>query len=396
MDRWLPVFNCLENSILGQFKLKEMTNQTANFMIQALNLARQAGPETDPNPRVGCVLVAANGDVIGQGHTQQVGGPHAEVMALRDAAARGNSVVGATAWVTLEPCAHHGRTGPCCDALIAAGVSRVVASLTDPNPLVAGQGFERLRAAGVEVEIGPGAQEARELNIGFLSRMVRKTPWVRMKVAASLDGKTGLENGVSQWITSEAARADGHAWRARASAVLTGVGTVLEDNPRLDVRLVRTPRQPHLVVVDSRLQTPPDANIFIEGRTVWIYAASRDDEKARALEARGATVTCLPDANGKVDLGAMLKDLAARGVNELHVESGHKLNGSLLREGCVDELLVYLAPKLIGSGLDIASHLHSDGPLTSLAGALPLEFKSVDMLGPDLRIVARVAGRDGF
>lgn len=373
-----------------------MTNQTANFMTQALTLARQAGPETDPNPRVGCVLVATNGTVIGQGHTQQVGGPHAEVMALRDAAARGNSVAGATAWVTLEPCAHHGRTGPCCDALIAAGVSRVVAALTDPNPLVAGQGFERLRAAGIDVEVGPGAQEARELNIGFLSRMVRKTPWVRMKVAASLDGKTGLENGVSQWITSQAARTDGHAWRARASAVLTGVGTVLEDNPRLDVRLVQTPRQPYLVVVDSRLQTPPDAHIFIEGRAVWIYAAHRDEEKAKALEARGATVTCLPNADGKVDLGAMLKDLAARGVNELHVESGHKLNGSLLREGCVDELLVYLAPKLIGSGLDIASHLHADGPLTSLTGALPLEFKSVDMLGPDLRIVARVAGRDAF
>ncbi|WP_422087116.1 bifunctional diaminohydroxyphosphoribosylaminopyrimidine deaminase/5-amino-6-(5-phosphoribosylamino)uracil reductase RibD [Variovorax sp.] len=373
-----------------------MKNQTANLMIQALNLARQAGPETDPNPRVGCVLVAANGTVIGQGHTQQVGGPHAEVMALRDAAARGNSVVGATAWVTLEPCAHHGRTGPCCDALIAAGVSRVVAALGDPNPLVAGQGFERLRAAGIEVEVGPGAEEARELNIGFLSRMVRKTPWVRMKVAASLDGKTGLENGVSQWITSEAARTDGHAWRARASAMLTGVGTVLEDNPRLDVRLVQTPRQPHLVVVDSRLQTPPGANIFIEGRAVWIYAASRDDKKAEALEAKGATVTCLPNADGKVDLRAMLQDLAARGVNELHVESGHKLNGSMLREGCVDELLVYLAPKLIGTGLDIASHLHAGGPLTSLAGALPLEFKSVDMLGPDLRIVARVAGRDAF
>jgi len=215
-------------------------------------------------------------------------------MALSDAAARGHSVAGATAWVTLEPCAHHGRTGPCCDALVAAGIGRVVASLADPNPLVAGQGFERLRAAGVEVEVGPGAAEARELNIGFFSRMVRKTPWVRLKAAASLDGKTGLRNGVSQWITSEAARADGHAWRARASAVLTGVGTVLEDNPRLDVRLVRTPRQPHLVVVDSRLQTPPDANIFIEGRAVWIYAASHDDEKAKALKARGATVTCLP------------------------------------------------------------------------------------------------------
>ncbi|SEK02649.1 MULTISPECIES: bifunctional diaminohydroxyphosphoribosylaminopyrimidine deaminase/5-amino-6-(5-phosphoribosylamino)uracil reductase RibD [unclassified Variovorax] len=370
--------------------------QDALHIATALRLATSALLLTDPNPRVGCVLCDAEGHVLGQGHTQKAGGPHAEVMALRDAAAQGNSVEGATAYVTLEPCSHHGRTGPCCDALIAAGVRRVVASLADPNPLVAGQGFDRLRAAGVQVEVGPGAAESRELNIGFFSRMVRKQPWVRMKVAASLDGKTGLENGVSQWITAEAARTDGHAWRARASAVLTGVGTVIEDNPRLDVRLVETPRQPHLVVVDSRLQTPPDAHIFIAGRPVWIYAASRDEEKAAALEARGATVTCLPNADGKVDLPALLRDLAARGVNELHVESGHKLNGSMLREDCVDELLVYLAPKLIGKGLDIASHLHAGGPLTSLAGALPLEFKSVDMLGPDLRVLARVAGKDAF
>nr|WP_280808233.1 bifunctional diaminohydroxyphosphoribosylaminopyrimidine deaminase/5-amino-6-(5-phosphoribosylamino)uracil reductase RibD [Variovorax boronicumulans] len=365
-------------------------------MATALRLASDALLLTDPNPRVGCVLCDADGRVLGQGHTQKAGGPHAEVMALRDAAAQGHSVEGATAYVTLEPCSHHGRTGPCCDALIAAGIGRVVASLADPNPLVAGQGFERLRAAGVEVEVGPGAAESRELNIGFFSRMVRKNPWVRLKVAASLDGKTGLENGVSQWITSAPARTDGHAWRARASAVLTGVGTVLEDNPRLDVRLVETPRQPHLVVVDSRLQTPPDAHIFIAGRPVWIYAAVRDEAKAAALEARGATVTCLANGDGKVDLGAMLKDLAARGVNELHVESGHKLNGSMLRESCVDELLMYVAPKLIGTGLDIASHLHAGGPLTSLSGVLPLEFRSVDMLGPDLRVLARVARRDRF
>jgi diaminohydroxyphosphoribosylaminopyrimidine deaminase/5-amino-6-(5-phosphoribosylamino)uracil reductase len=370
--------------------------QDAQHIATALRLASDALLLTDPNPRVGCVLCDAGGRVLGQGHTQKAGGPHAEVMALRDAAAQGHSVEGATAYVTLEPCSHHGRTGPCCDALIAAGIGRVVASLADPNPLVAGQGFERLRAAGVEVDIGPGAAESRELNIGFFSRMVRKTPWVRLKVAASLDGKTGLENGVSQWITAQAARTDGHAWRARASAVLTGVGTVLEDNPRLDVRLVETPRQPHLVVVDSRLQTPPDAHIFIAGRPVWIYAAVRDEARAAALEARGATVTCLANADGKVDLGAMLKDLAARGVNELHVESGHKLNGSLLREGCVDELLVYLAPKLIGRGLDMASHIHADGPLTALAGALPLEFRSVDMLGPDIRILARVREKDAF
>jgi diaminohydroxyphosphoribosylaminopyrimidine deaminase/5-amino-6-(5-phosphoribosylamino)uracil reductase len=374
----------------------EQDAQDAQHIATALRLASAALLLTDPNPRVGCVLSDAAGRVLGQGYTQQAGGPHAEVMALRDAAAKGHSVAGATAYVTLEPCSHHGRTGPCCDALIAAGVGRVVASLADPNPLVAGQGFARLRAAGVEVQTGPGAAESRELNIGFFSRMVRKLPWVRLKVAASLDGKTGLANGVSQWITSEAARADGHAWRARASAVLTGVGTVLEDNPRLDVRLVDTPRQPHLVIVDSHLQTPPDAHVFIAGRPVWIYAASRDAARAAALEARGATVTCLPNASGKVDLAAMLQDLAQRGVNELHVEAGHKLNGSLIREGCVDELLVYLAPKLIGSGLDMASHLHAEGPLSSLAGALALEFKSVQMLGPDLRIVSRVRGRDGF
>jgi len=374
----------------------EQDAQDAQHMATALRLASAALLLTDPNPRVGCVLCDAEGRVLGQGHTQQAGGPHAEVMALRDAAAKGHSVAGATAYVTLEPCSHHGRTGPCCDALIAAGIGRVVASIADPNPLVAGQGFARLRAAGVQVETGPGAAESRELNIGFFSRMVRKLPWVRLKVAASLDGKTGLANGVSQWITSEAARTDGHAWRARASAVLTGVGTVLEDNPRLDVRLVDTPRQPHLVVVDSHLQTPPDAHVFIAGRPVWIYAAARDEGRAKALEARGATITCLPNASGKVDLAAMLQDLAQRGVNELHVEAGHKLNGSLIREGCVDELLVYLAPKLIGSGLDMASHLHAEGPLTSLAGALPLEFKSVEMLGPDLRIVSRVSGRDSF
>lgn len=363
---------------------------------QALALATRASGRTEPNPRVGCVIVSPDHQVLGQGHTQQAGGHHAEVMALSDAAARGHSVLGATAYVTLEPCSHHGRTGPCCDALIAAGIRKVVASIADPNPLVSGQGFARLRAAGVEVEVGPGAAESRELNIGFFSRMLRKTPWVRLKVAASLDGKTGLHNGVSQWITSEAARTDGHAWRARAGAVLTGVGTVLEDNPRLDVRLVETPRQPHLVVVDSQLQTPPDAHIFIAGRAVWIYAAARNDAKAAALEARGATVTYLPNDQGKVDLGAMLKDLAVREINELHVEAGHKLNGSLIREGLVDEMLVYLAPKLIGSGLDMASLALGNGPLTSLADALPLEFRSVDRLGPDLRIVARVTGRDAF
>nr|WP_137896531.1 bifunctional diaminohydroxyphosphoribosylaminopyrimidine deaminase/5-amino-6-(5-phosphoribosylamino)uracil reductase RibD [Ramlibacter sp. 2FC] len=365
-------------------------------MQAAAELARQAIGLSEPNPRVGCVIVDADGRWLGQGHTQQAGGPHAEIVALRDAQAGGHSTAGATAYVTLEPCSHHGRTGPCCDALIAAGIARVVAAVEDPNPLVAGQGFARLRAAGIAVELGPGAQATRALNVGFFSRMRRQTPWVRMKLAASLDGRTALDNGVSQWITSEPARADGHAWRARAGALLTGIGTVLEDDPRLDVRLVATPRQPPLVVVDSRLETPLDARLFIEGRPVYLYAAVEDAARQAALEARGATVILLPGrqpgTEGKVDLAAMLRDLARREVNELHVEAGHKLNGSLIREGLVDELLVYLAPKLLGQGRGMAQF----GPLSALSQAVPLEFGSVEPVGPDLRILASVAGRDVF
>ena len=358
----------------------------------ALALAQTSLNITAPNPRVGCVLVSEASELLGTGHTQAASGPHAEVMALRDASARGNDVAGATAYVTLEPCSHHGRTPPCCDALIAAGIKKVVASIADPNPLVAGRGFERLRAAGIEVEVGSGAAESRELNIGFFSRMIRKTPWVRMKIAASLDGKTALLNGQSQWITGGAARADGHAWRARSCAVLTGIGTVLADNPRLDVRLAKTPRQPHLVVVDSRLETPLDAHLFIAGRALLIYAAERNDAKKAALEALGAVVIYLPGPNNKVDLSAMLRDLAVRQVNELHVEAGHKLNGSLLRERLVDDLLVYTAPKLLGIGREMAAF----GPFESLSEAIDLRFLSADMVGDDLRLQARITGRDQF
>ena len=361
-------------------------------MKRTLALAYDALLLTSPNPRVGALIGTSDGTVLGQGHTQRAGGPHAEIMALRDAATKGHSVEGATAYVTLEPCSHHGRTGPCCDALIAAGIKKVVASIADPNPLVSGQGFARLRAAGIVVEVGPGAAESRELNIGFFSRMIRKTPWVRMKMAASLDGTTALSNGQSQWITSPEARADGHAWRARACAVLTGIGTVLEDNPRLDVREVDTPRQPHIVVVDSRLQTPLDAHLFIAGRACLIYAAVQNDAKQAALEERGATVVMLPDPNGKVDLAAMMRDLGRREINELHVEAGSKLNGSLIRAGLVDEFVLYLAPKLLGPGQCMAAF----GPLLSLADAVALQFQSVDRVGADLRIVARVAGRDQF
>lgn len=367
-------------------------------MHQALALAQQALWLTSPNPRVGCVITAADGAVLGVGHTQRAGGPHAEVMALRDAAARGHSVSGATAWVTLEPCAHHGRTGPCCDALAAAGIGRVVSALTDPNPQVAGQGMARLAAAGVQTETlspqSPEAQQAHALNIGFFSRMVRGLPWVRMKIAASLDGQTSLQNGQSQWITGPEARADGHAWRARACAVLTGIGTVLEDNPRLDVREHHTPRQPHLVIVDSRLETPLDARLFEtlgsgeQARQIWIYTATEGaTDRRHALQHQGATVIDMPGPGGKVDLAAMLRDLAQREVNELHIESGHKLNGSFIREGLVDEWLLYLAPQLLGPGQGMANL----PALTTLNGAVKLAFHAVEPIGPDLRLLLRRA-----
>ncbi len=365
-------------------------------MQRALALARQALWLTSPNPRVGCVITAADGSVLGEGHTQRAGGPHAEVMALRDAAARAHNVQGATAWVTLEPCAHQGRTGPCCDALAAAGIGRVVSAMTDPNPQVAGQGLARLQAAGAQVETlnlnCDEAQQARELNIGFFSRMERGLPWVRMKIAASLDGQTSLQNGQSQWITSEPARTDGHAWRARACAVLTGIGTVLEDNPRLDVRGHDTPRQPHLVIVDSRLETPLSARLFEtlgqgdQARQIWIYTATEGAAGQRtALQKQGATVIDMPGPGGKVDLAAMLQDLARREINELHVEAGHKLNGSFIREGLIDEFLVYMAPQLLGPGQGMANL----PALTTLSGSVKLAFHAVERIGPDLRLLLR-------
>ena len=356
-------------------------------MQLALELAHSAIGLSEPNPRVGCVIIDAAGCVIGQGHTQRSGGAHAEVMALRDAQSRGESVVGASVYVTLEPCAHHGRTPPCCDALIAAGVGNVQFAIEDPNPLVAGQGAARLRAAGIEVTTGSHADEARELNIGFFSRMQRQRPWVRMKVAVSLDGRSALDNGVSQWITGEAARIDGHAWRKRAGALVTGVGTVCEDNPRLDVRWVATAQQPLRVVVDSRLETPVASRILGAPGACLLYAAQADPERRAALEARGATIALAASTSGKVDLVAMLADLARRGVNELHIEAGHKLNGSFVRERLVDEFLVYMAPTLLGSGRELAAF----GPLQRLEDGLALRFHSVTMIGDDLRLIARPA-----
>ena len=367
-------------------------------MQQALDLARQALWLTSPNPRVGCVITAPDGTVLGQGHTQRAGGPHAEIMALRDAQAKGHDVRGATAWVTLEPCAHQGRTGPCCDALAAAGVGRVVAAMTDPNPQVAGLGLQRLQAAGAQVQVLPTddtlAVQARELNIGFFSRMERGMPWVRMKIAASIDSQTALANGQSQWITGPEARADGHAWRARACAILTGIGTVLEDDPLLNVRGLDVPRQPHLVVVDSRLDLPLNAQLLDtlgkgdQARQIWVYTATTEQaDKRAALTARGVQVIDCPGPGNKVDLAALLRDLARREINELHVEAGFKLNGSFMREGLVDEWLLYMAPQWLGPGQGMANL----PALSQLDDALQLRFHAVDRVGQDVRFLLRPA-----
>ena len=370
-------------------------------MARALQLAAHGLNTTTPNPRVGCVLV--NGDVvIGEGWHEKAGGPHAEraaIVAALSNYSRGDTAPGyamthavtrdalrgATAYVTLEPCSHHGRTPPCADALIDAGVARVVAAMTDPNPQVAGRGFQRLRDAGITVDVGLMADAARELNLGFVSRFVRGRPWVRLKVAMSLDGKTALANGVSQWITGPDARRDGHRWRAQSCAVLTGHGTVRDDNPRLTVRDVPCSRQPLRVVVDSRLQTPPTAAVLDGG--ALLFAAQDDAARRTALEAAGADIVLLPNADGKVDLPAMLAELARRGINEVLVEAGAQLNGSLLREGCVDELLIYQAPLLLG---DAARGAFAGTALTQLAQASRLRVMERRMIGADSFLRARL------
>lgn len=358
-------------------------NNDTEGMTLALEWAARGLYTTSPNPRIGCVIVRG-GHVIGAGVTQPAGQDHAEIQALKDAARRGHDVRGATAYVTLEPCNHHGRTPPCSDALVRAGLGRVVAAMEDPNPLVAGQGLAKLAAAGIEVSSGLLANEAHELNIGFFSRMTRGLPWVRMKTAASLDGMTALHNGVSQWITGPEARADGHAWRARACAILTGIGTVKTDDPQLTVRSVDTPRQPRRIVVDSRLDISPTARV-LQGGGTWVVCAVGDAGKEAALRAVGAEIILLPNPHGKVDLPELMRELGRRQINELHVEAGGKLNGSLIREGRVDELLVYLAPMLLGD----AQGMFALPALTELSGRQTLKFHQVQQTGADLRILAR-------
>jgi diaminohydroxyphosphoribosylaminopyrimidine deaminase/5-amino-6-(5-phosphoribosylamino)uracil reductase len=345
------------------------------MMRRALELAEKGLYTTTPNPRVGCVITQEE-KIVGEGWHEHAGGPHAEVAALERA---GVGAQGATLYVTLEPCNHHGRTPPCVEALKKSGVKRVVAAMRDPNPK-ASQGGNALEAAGIGFEHGLMEQAARELNIGFVSRMTRGRPWVRLKVAATLDGRTALQDGKSQWITGPEARRDGHRWRARACAILTGIGTVRADDPRLTVREVQTPRQPLRVIVDSRLETPKEARI-LQGDKVLVFAG-------RPGSLANADVVALPNENQKVDLPRMLQELAQRGVNELHVEAGFRLNGSLVREGCVDEFLVYLNPSFLGDGgqgmLDLP-------PFASLDKRISLRLLSLERLGEDVRILARPA-----
>lgn len=352
-----------------------------HFMARALALAAHGLFTTTPNPRVGCVIVR-HGAIAGEGFHARAGEPHAETNALR---AAGERAAGATVYLTLEPCSHHGRTPPCVEALIAAKVKRVVAAMQDPNPKVAGDGFARLRAAGVEVHAGLLEGEARELNVGFVARMTRGRPWVRVKIAASLDGKTALANGKSQWITGAEARADGHRWRARACAILTGIGTVKDDDPQLTVRAVETPRQPLKVLVDSRLEAPLDARLFVGGNAL-VATAVDDRENAARLRDRGAEVVVLPNSTGKVELADLVRELARRELNEIHVEAGYKLNGSLVAAGVVDELLVYLAPSLIGES---GSGMFNLPALDDLAQRRRLVWRDVLRVGEDLRVVAR-------
>jgi diaminohydroxyphosphoribosylaminopyrimidine deaminase/5-amino-6-(5-phosphoribosylamino)uracil reductase len=352
------------------------------FMGQALELAGRGLYTTTPNPRVGCVI-ARDGVLVGRGWHEKAGLAHAEVLALKEA---GDRARGATLYVNLEPCSHHGRTPPCVDAIVAAGIKRVIAAMQDPNPKVAGSGFTRLRAAGIGIEHGLKENEARELNIGFIARMTRGRPWVRMKIAASLDGRTALANGKSQWITGEAARQDGHRWRARACAILTGFGTVRDDDPQLSVRGVDTPRQPLKIVVDSKFETSPSARLLKEGKTL-VVGAVNEGNKIAALKATGAEVIIIRNDHGKVELFKLMEELARRELNEIHVEAATKLNRSLLQAGVVDELLVYLAPSLIGDSGRGMFHLPV---LTELSRSTALKIREVERIGEDLRILARI------
>lgn len=352
------------------------------WMRRALALAEGGRYTAAPNPRVGCVLVRG-GLQVGAGFHRRAGEPHAEAHALAEAGARAR---GATAYVTLEPCVHHGRTPPCAEALIAAGVRRVVAAMSDPNPQVAGQGLARLRAAAVAVDCGLLAPEAAALNPGFIKRMVSGRPYVRVKVAQSLDGRSALADGRSRWITGPAARADVQHWRARSQAVVTGSGTVLADDPQLTVRDVPGAPQPLRVVLDSRLRTPAGARLLGEPGTTVLATLDTRGPNAAALAAAGAELLALPPGAGGVDLPALLDELGRRQCNEVLVEAGPRLAGAFLAAGLADELIVYVAPHLLGHG---ARPVLALPPITDMAARLDLQTLDVLSFGPDLRLRLR-------
>jgi len=356
--------------------------QDSRWMAQALHLAELGLYGTSPNPRVGCVLVADD-EIVGSGWHKRAGEPHAEVYALRESGYKSH---GATAYVTLEPCNHHGKTPPCTEALIGAGISRVVIAVQDPNPKVAGKGIAKLHAAGIRVDVGLMEIPARELNVGFFSRMTRGTPWLRTKIAMSMDGRTALGNGKSHWITGAEARQDVQHWRARSCAVLTGIGTVLADDCRLNVRDVDTQRQPLRVVLDSELRMPLDARV-LHGGNVVIYTVCSDVHKIGLLHDLGVTVIVLSDSRQQVDLDGVLEDLGQRGCNEVLLESGSTLNGAMLSAGLVDELVLYVAPQLLG---DTARGMALLGEFTSLDQRINLKWQDVRQFGNDLRITAKV------
>jgi diaminohydroxyphosphoribosylaminopyrimidine deaminase / 5-amino-6-(5-phosphoribosylamino)uracil reductase len=371
-----------------------MTPADHAFMARAIRLAERGLYSTDPNPRVGCVLVR-DGAVVGEGWHRRAGEAHAERIALADA---GEAARGATAYVTLEPCCHHGRTPPCTDALIEAGVARVVAAMVDPNPLVAGQGLERLRAAGIVAESGLMADESAALNPGFIRRMRKGRPYCRCKLAASLDGRTSMASGESQWISSEAARRDVHRLRARSSVILTGVETLLADDPSMNVRLTPADldglaaddpvRQPMRVVVDSRLRTPASARMLaLPGGTLIACLAGANPVRKAELVAAGAEVVELPDHRGRVDLKALCRWLAGREVNEVLLEAGPTLAGAALAGGLVDEMVIYVAPHLMG---DDARGLFRLPGLTRMEHRVPLVFEEVRRIGPDVRLRLRM------
>lgn len=365
------------------------THDTA-FMVRALQLAQRGLYTTDPNPRVGCVLVN-DGRVVGEGWHQWAGEPHAEVLALQRA---GASARGATCYVTLEPCAHRGRTGPCTEALMDAGVARVVAAMVDPNPLVAGQGLAALQAAGINVSSGLLQAQAQALNPGFVRRMTTGRPWVRLKLAMSLDGRTAMASGESRWITGSAAREDVQHWRARSSAIITGAGTVQADNPALTVRPDtwewRTygsdrVRQPLRVVLDGQLQTPPDAQVLAEPGAVLLVCARTAVARSGSITGNAVEIMCLPpDATGGRNLQLLLAQLAERGCNEVLVECGATLAGAFVRERLVDELLVYMAPTIMGSS---ARPLLNLPDIVSMDMRLHWKTTDVCQLGDDLRLI---------